>query len=475
MTKQPRYSKDHPVVAFFALLLFFVFLDFYMSALPSANKLSQYIAVIKTLNGFLPEGQKYYVLAMGYLEDAISKAQALGVKDPLAFIVRGGDWKLLVLSWASKYVLTFGAVYGFLYKVGFFWVLAPFILGGLFIVKNSARFLPYLMWLKAFWLAPIKDMQVIRLILLHLANPVPASITHHNPREGGLLDHSLRVARIALEIGSSLDRKALVLAALLHDIGKIRLYRREKVQKVSAPSPIVVKPEKKKPTERWVSLEVNQKVANMVTIREISKRFGISLPQEVWAVIAEADRKAVKEELRQGLYNVGKYVKEVLAELEYVKPKKDGWRVGNYVFVLAHAFNRRLTLKLLRDDPTLPLDPEPTAVGVHVVAYSLSADRSVPLVWEYKGKRADSLGLFDVKVRGTLFKAVYCFDLTKINLDVPQMIKEDELEVIERGDQPEGEEAYNSEDAQGSGVSDLASSVEGVGAGGKSLQGEGGT
>jgi hypothetical protein len=236
----------------------------------------------------------------------------------------------------------------------------------------------------------------------------------------------------------------------------------------------VVKPEKKKPLERWISLEVNQKVVNMVTIREISKRFGINIPQEVWPIIAEADRKAVKEELKQGLYNVGRYIKEVLAELEYIKPKKDGWRVGDYVFVLAHAFNRKLTLKLLRDDPTLPLDPEPTAVGVHVVAYSLVADKSVPLVWEYKGKKADGLGLFDVKVKGTLFKAVYCFDLTKINLDIPQMIKEDELEVLERGDQPEGEEAYSSEGAQGSGVPAFASSVEGAGEGGKSFQGEGG-
>jgi putative nucleotidyltransferase with HDIG domain len=474
MTKQPRYSKDHPVVAFFALLFFFVFLDFYMSAIPSANKLSQYITVIKTLNTFLPEGQKYYVLAMEYLENAISKSQALGVKDPLAFIVRGGSGKVLVLSWASKYVLAFGAVYGFLYKVGFFWALVPFILGGLFIVKNSSRFLPYLMWLKAFWLAPIKDLQVIRLILIHLANPVPASITHHNPREGGLLDHSLRVARIALELGSPLDKKALVLAALLHDIGKIRLYRKEKLKTVSAPSPIVVKPEKKRSMERWISLEVNQRVVNMVTMREISKRFGIVLPQDVWPIIAEADRKAVKEELKQGLYNVGKYVKDVLAELEYVKPKKDGWRVGQFVFVLAHAFNRRLTLKLLRDDPTLPLDPEPTAVGVHMVAYSLVADKSVPLVWEYKGKKADGLGLFDVKVRGTAFKAVYCFDLTKINLDIPQMIKEEDLEVIERGDQPEGEEAANSEDAQRSGVSTSPSSDEGVSEGGEYVQSKSG-
>jgi len=474
MSKQTRYSKDHPVVAFFAVLFFFVFLDFYMSALPSANKLSQYIAVIKTLNTFLPEGQRYYVLAMEYLENTISTAQALGVKDPLAFVVKGGSFKVLVLSWASKYVLTFGAVYGFLYKVGFFWALVPFILGVLFIVKNSSRFLPYLMWLKAFWLAPIKDLQAIRLILLHLANPVPASITHHNPREGGLLDHSLRVARIALQLGSPLDKKVLVLAALLHDVGKIRLYRKEKVQGVSAPSPIVVKPEEKKSVERWVSLEVNQKVVNMVTIREITKRLEINLPQEVWPVIAEADRKAVKEELKHGFYNVGKYIKDVLAELEYMRPKKDGWRVGGFVFVLAHAFNRKLTLKLLRDDPTLPLDPEPTAVGVHIVAYSLVADRSVPLVWEYKGKKADGLGLFDVKVKGTLFNAVYCFGLTKINLDVPQMFKEEDLEVIERGDQPEGEEAVNSEDAQGVGVSATPPSDEGIGEGGKSFQGEGG-
>jgi hypothetical protein len=66
-----------------------------------------------------------------------------------------------------------------------------------------------------------------------------------------------------------------------YDIEKIRLYRREKVQRVSALSPIVVKLEKKKPVERWIFLEVNQKVVNMVTIREISKRFGINIPQEV--------------------------------------------------------------------------------------------------------------------------------------------------------------------------------------------------
>jgi hypothetical protein len=192
-------------------------------------------------------------------------------------------------------------------------------------------------------------------------------------------------------------------------------------------------------------------------------------------IIAEADRKAVKEELKQGLYNVcvGKYIKDVMAELEYVKPKKDGWKVDDYVFVLSHPFSSKLTFKLLRDDPTLPLDPELAATEVHMVAYSLFADKSVPLVWEYKGKKVDGLGLFDVKVRGTLFRVVYCFDLAKINLGVPQMINEEELEVIESGDQPEGEEAYSSEDAQGSGVSDLASSYEGAGEGGKSFQGQG--
>lgn len=164
----------------------------------------------------------------------------------------------------------------------------------------------------------------------------------------------------------------------------------------------------------------------------------------------------------------------MLAELEYVKPKKNGWRLGDYVFVLSHVFNRRLTFKLLRDNTTLPLDPEPAAIEVYMVAYSLFADKSVPLVWKYKGKKVDGLGLFDIKVMRTLFKAVYCFDLAKINLDVPQMIKEEELEVVERGDQPEGEEAYSSENTQGSGVSAFASSDEGVDEGGKSFKGEGG-
>ncbi len=52
----------------------------------------------------------------------------------------------------------------------------------------------------------------------------PAAKTMHHARSGGLLEHSLSVARICLAAAShypSLDRQALLAAAILHDIGKL--------------------------------------------------------------------------------------------------------------------------------------------------------------------------------------------------------------------------------------------------------------
>lgn len=54
----------------------------------------------------------------------------------------------------------------------------------------------------------------------------PAATRNHSPRVGGLLLHSLAVARIALELvealdGFACDRDMVSTAALLHDVGKI--------------------------------------------------------------------------------------------------------------------------------------------------------------------------------------------------------------------------------------------------------------
>ena len=35
-------------------------------------------------------------------------------------------------------------------------------------------------------------------------------------------------------------------------------------------------------------------------------------------------------------------------------------------------------------------------------------------------------------MKGTVFRAVYCFDLSKIEIDIPQMYKDEEIEVLER-------------------------------------------
>lgn len=55
----------------------------------------------------------------------------------------------------------------------------------------------------------------------------PASITHHSNYIGGLLEHTLRVAKMCEHFAMQypdLDRDLLVAGAILHDIGKLREY-----------------------------------------------------------------------------------------------------------------------------------------------------------------------------------------------------------------------------------------------------------
>ncbi len=55
----------------------------------------------------------------------------------------------------------------------------------------------------------------------------PASISIHSPFIGGLLHHTVNVAKIAMKIGDcypSMDKELIIAGALLHDIGKVREY-----------------------------------------------------------------------------------------------------------------------------------------------------------------------------------------------------------------------------------------------------------
>jgi 3'-5' exoribonuclease len=54
---------------------------------------------------------------------------------------------------------------------------------------------------------------------------MPAAVRHHGAAVGGLLAHTVRVARIALAlteiVGAGVDRDVVLAAALLHDLGKL--------------------------------------------------------------------------------------------------------------------------------------------------------------------------------------------------------------------------------------------------------------
>lgn len=71
-------------------------------------------------------------------------------------------------------------------------------------------------------------------VLLYLKNKPefkrwPASIYYHHPQEGGLMVHTLEVCQVAVKILEAIVKDEwksdMILAAVLHDVGKIKLYK----------------------------------------------------------------------------------------------------------------------------------------------------------------------------------------------------------------------------------------------------------
>jgi 3'-5' exoribonuclease len=74
----------------------------------------------------------------------------------------------------------------------------------------------------------VADDDLRQFLHLHLVGPYekwPAAVSYHHAWVGGLLDHSLQVAEVALNIGRQFpeetDPDILIAGALLHDIGKL--------------------------------------------------------------------------------------------------------------------------------------------------------------------------------------------------------------------------------------------------------------
>lgn len=395
----------------FAIPLFLIMwagLSFF-SAKPEPEKFSQQVATFYKFfpsNSFIEYARWVYFNALS--QQGIEQLKALFIAKKL--FVLGVLWGIFEKLWLFFVVSALGVSLLFLYrKVGYLEDLC---------IKYKAR-----------RLSPFRDKSVYTAISILLKNPAPASILHHESVEGGLLRHSLAVAhesaRLCKERG--LNPKKGFLAGLLHDFGKLLIYRKSKETGVPAPSPIGYKPVARK-GEVYKSLGVNQKNANKIALYKLSKEYGVQVPaeEEIWDVVSIADRKVTSQELQEKTLDIGQeYLLDTLQEL-IGEVGKSLWRSGSYIFVLAERFNEVLSELLLRDEPSLSISTKPDMKGVHVIAYSVV--KSFPLIKEYEGKRADKLGLFNIKVGADNYNGVYILQLP---LDIPESYEE--IKVYERG------------------------------------------
>lgn len=224
--------------------------------------------------------------------------------------------------------------------------------------------------------------------------------------------------------------KTAFLLGLLHDIGKLKIYRQVPAEEFApAPSPLEGKKKEKdkgkKTKYRWEGLHVNQEVVNKLFIRELTKKLSLELPQEpaYWEVVKTADRMQTEKELREGTFDIKDLLLPTIKNLS----EGDYWKKGEYFIVLAHSLCRTLTELLLEQDKGLNISPEADKAGVHVIAYSVY--KELPLIKQIGNLKADDLGLFDVMVGKTLFKAVYVFP-SSLATNVPET--EEEISFVQR-------------------------------------------
>lgn len=399
-------------VIFFLMFILFSFVNL-TSSFPTENAVSEFRKQHELFSRLFPAGKGFYSFAM----DLMLSAQRSAVKyqdfwqaffqEPLSAL------SIAFSALFAQYVLIAGVVYAFFIYASYTLLLLAIATLGFALYKYREYFQDMLIKHKAKRLNPFKsDEKITYLISLFLKNPVPASILHHNPYEGGLLKHSLNVARTSAKLAKErgLSVKKAFLAGLVHDIGKLKIYRKEKAKgKAPAPSPLERwKGGQEKEEYVWTALQVNQEVVNKLFLKELSDKLKLDIPKEpeIWMVVKMADRMETEKELRGNIYNIRRFLVpalKILADSE--EGKRSMWRKGDHLIVLAHALNRTITELMLEEDKTLPLSPEPDKSGVHVIAYSVV--KQLPLVKEINGVKADDLGLFDVKIGGKRFKAVY--------------------------------------------------------------------
>jgi putative nucleotidyltransferase with HDIG domain len=416
----------------FFLVLFLSVLVNIGEAFPTEEKVRDFSKKAELVSKFFPEWKSLSEYAVSLVESASKKAQGYSSGYEMVFNDPVRAMGVLFPVLLAEYILVFGIILGILSFQVYLGLAALLVAVGIFLYKHREAVEDLVIKWRAKSLSPFKDEKIEYILALLLKNPAPASIFHHNAFEGGLLKHSLGVAKLSAKLAKErgLSVKTAFLLGLLHDIGKLRIYRKVPAEETApAPSPFESKKKdkkkKKKPTYKWEGLHVNQEVVNKIFIKQLAEKLSLDLPKDpaYWDVVKAADMMQTEKELRQGIYDV----KDLLIPTIKSLPEGSYWKKGEYFIVLAHALCRTMTELLLEQDKGLNISTEPDKAGVHVIAYSIP--KQLPIIKQIGEVKADDLGLFDVKVGKTLFKAVYVFP-SSLATNVPET--EEEISFVQR-------------------------------------------
>jgi len=401
--------KQQSELGAFAFIVFVIGIIFITNLLINLGADKKYVLEIRNtaefLRRFFPEGEPLYTKAVetatyAYLIKSKLKEQYGSNVQILVNLMKGNisvPVSHLILSPLAKYVLALGFIKGLTIKVFKVALFVPLIITAIVILRRKLGFLRDIAdELYARLYDPFGDRDIRTVLKVLKANPIPASIIHHLPERGGLLKHSLNVAiRAADKAGrAGLNPREAYLAGLLHDAGKLKVY--------------VYDPER----GTYRSTGASHELMNRVVMKELERRFGVRVPSDemVWELVKEADREETLKELKEMKIGISSVIEQALRELNIngMEGKKhDGWYKESlpFVVVLAHALNRAVTRLLKEQDPSLPFSEEPDHTGVHVMAYANPYEGFIYM--EFKGRKADELGLFDARIGSEVFRAVY--------------------------------------------------------------------
>ena len=307
--------------------------------------------------------------------------------------------------------------------------------------------------------------KILKVNLLLKFNNVPASLYHHN-RKDGLYGHSKAVAEktVELMLNSGIEDKGKLLKGYLlglaHDLGKLR-YTKWIWKKVDgSPAPDAISGKMKTTVKQafplpfgkilwfsyekpfsissirfgikdkmfaydfWKKLDVPQESNNRI----VKASLGIEEDPEIAAFVKKADSIVTGEEMR----HLGKLYQEEIREaffsaLSEIKwhgreaEKYEGWFNGNIAVVLSWALADRIDKVLKEKGIEIVDNSYSSRMKVHSLTYLIAEALDGILLKEWNGIKADDLKLFDAIVGKTRFNAVFVFRPENLELPVSPM------------------------------------------------------